>query len=189
VPGAPLPPGEFLAYHFRAGAADEAWLRYLLREALAYDGGPVPHEAERRPVIQAQVDEVRERQRAGVVSSDLDPDLLRLLGFAMVNYPRLLPQVTRMATGSAPGDPGFDERWEQFLRRVGKLFEPAAGAGPAVGSEPAAGSRLRGGGCQGGLAGRQVRTAAVAEDRGEQRAEHDGPRDGGEPSAERADRR
>jgi hypothetical protein len=46
-----------------------------------------------------------------------------LLGFAVVSYPRLLPQVTRMATGLAPGDPMFAARWEDFLRRVGPRFQ------------------------------------------------------------------
>lgn len=124
VEEAPMPPGEFLAYHFRESADDGAWLGYLQREALAYGSGPVPHEDERRPVIQAQVDEVRQRQQAGIVTAELDPALLRLLGFALVSYPRLLPQVTRMATGLAPGDPLFAARWEDFLRRVGPRFQP-----------------------------------------------------------------
>lgn len=47
-----------------------------------------------------------------------------MLGFALVSYPRLLPQVTRMATGLAPGDPMFAARWEDFLRRVGPRFQP-----------------------------------------------------------------
>ncbi len=129
---APLSPGEFLAYHFHADGADRAWLAYLMREGLAYDGQRVPHEDERLPVIEAQVDEVRRRQQAGVVRADLDPELLRLLGFALVSYPRMLPQITRMVTGLAPGDPEFEARWEAFLRQVGALFEPRDGrASPA----------------------------------------------------------
>jgi hypothetical protein len=124
VEQAPMPPGEFLAYHFRESADDGAWLSYLQREALAYGAGPVPHENERQPVIRAQVDEVRRRQDAGIVTAELDPALLRLLGFALVSYPRLLPQVTRMATGLSPGDPEFAARWEDFLRRVGPRFQP-----------------------------------------------------------------
>lgn len=133
VEHAPQPPGEFLAFHFRESADDAPWLGYLMRESLAYGSGPIPHEADRVKVIQAQVDEVRRRQAAGVVSAEFDPELLRLLDFAMVTYPRLLPQITRMVTGTAPDDPRFEQRWEQFLRRIGTLFEPAPGGAVTAG--------------------------------------------------------
>jgi EmrB/QacA subfamily drug resistance transporter len=124
VQEAPLPPGEFLVHHFRAEGEDSAWLAYLQREALAYGAGPIPHEADRLPIIQIQVDEVRRRQEAGLVTTELEPDLLRMLGFAIVTYPRLLPQITRMVTGTAPDDPAFAARWENFLRQVGERLQP-----------------------------------------------------------------
>jgi hypothetical protein len=117
---APEDPGEFFAYHFDAMREDGAWLNYLEREALTYGDGPIPHEHERRPVIQAQVDEIRRRQRDGVIDPELDPELVRLLGFALASYPRLLPQVTRMTTGKTPEDPEFVAEWEKFLRSLGQ---------------------------------------------------------------------
>jgi EmrB/QacA subfamily drug resistance transporter len=127
---APHPPGEFLAFHYRAVAADEAWMRYLAREALTYGNRPIPHEELRQPVIQAQVNEVRERQKEGLLPDDLDPGQLRLAAFALVSYPRLLPQVTRMATGMTPEDPRFRVGWEKLLRRIGDALQAAAGRGP-----------------------------------------------------------
>ncbi|MEV3853661.1 MFS transporter [Streptomyces sp. NPDC050095] len=124
--------GDFLAYHYGALAEDAAWLAYLQREALAHADGTVPHEAERVPALRAQVEEVRRRQSAGRLPADLDPELLRLLGFAVASYPRLLPQITRMVTGFAPDDPGFVERWTAFLRKVGARFEAEEGAGDVV---------------------------------------------------------
>jgi hypothetical protein len=56
----------------------------------------------------------------------MDPAILRLLGFALVGYPRLLPQVTRMATTMSPDDPKFVAAWENLLRRVGGLLEEDA---------------------------------------------------------------
>ena len=50
---------------------------------------------------------------------DLDPALLRLLAFALTNYPRVLPQITRMTTGRSPHDPEFVAAWQAFLRDVG----------------------------------------------------------------------
>ncbi len=124
---APEDPGEFFAFHFDAMSEDGAWLTYLQREGLTYGSGPIPHEQQRLPVIQAQVDEIRRRQNEGLIDPELDPRLVRLLGFALASYPRLLPQITRMTTGIPPDDPRFVEEWEKFLRAIGERFEPLAG--------------------------------------------------------------
>ncbi len=121
---APADPGEFFAFHFEALRDDGAWLRYLEREALTHGAGPIPHEPERLPVIQAQVDEIRGRQNAGLIDAELDPRLVRLLGFALASYPRLLPQITRMTTGRAPDDPEFIAEWQTFLRGIGERLAP-----------------------------------------------------------------
>jgi EmrB/QacA subfamily drug resistance transporter len=123
---APAAPGEFLVYHFRTGEADAAWLHYLMREALTYGNRTVPHEAERLPVIKAQVEEIRRRQAEGLLPKDIDPAMLRLFGFALVSYPRLLSQVTRMTTTMSPDDPKFAAAWENLLRRIGNLLEDTA---------------------------------------------------------------
>lgn len=124
VEEAPDDLGEFLAFHFSRGAADGTWLKYLVQEGLAHGSGPIPREEDRLPVIQAQVDEIRRRQAAGLVAPGLDPALVRLLAFALANYPRVLPQITRMATGRAPDDPRFVADWEAFLREVGDRLRP-----------------------------------------------------------------
>ena len=123
---APQAIGEFLAFHFRGAEADLAWLHYLMREALVFGNRPVPEENERQAAVAVQVNEIRERQAAGLLPSDLDPGHLRLLGFALMNYPRMLPQITRMSTGMAPDNPNFAARWEALLRDVGSWLEEAA---------------------------------------------------------------
>jgi hypothetical protein len=117
---APRAPGEFLVHHYtKMREEDRAWLRYLVEEALALGGGPIPHEAERVQVMARQVDEVRSRQAEGLIDEEFDPATLRLLAFALGSYPRLLPQVVRLATGYAPDSPEFDRRWQRLLRQVG----------------------------------------------------------------------
>lgn len=128
---APDDPGELFAYHFRALEEDRAWLSYLQREALTYGDRPVPHEAQRLPVIQAQVDEIRRRQRARLIDPALDPQLVRLVAFALASYPRLLPQITRMTTGVTARDPRFIAEWEALVRRLGTLLA-APGAADLV---------------------------------------------------------
>jgi MFS family permease len=122
---APLDLGEFFTFHFDAASEDGAWLTYLAREGLTYAGGPIAHEHERQPVIKAQVQEIRRRQELGLIDADLDPELVRLLGFALASYPRLLPQITHMTTGRGPEDPRFIADWEAFLRRLGAVLGPA----------------------------------------------------------------
>jgi EmrB/QacA subfamily drug resistance transporter len=123
---APQAVGEFLAFHFRGAEADLAWLHYLMREALVFGNRPVPEEEERQAAVSVQVQEIRDRQAAGLLPADLDPGQLRLLGFALMNYPRMLPQITRMATGMTPDNPRFVARWETLLREVGSWLEEAA---------------------------------------------------------------
>jgi hypothetical protein len=62
---------------------------------------------------------------AGLLPAELDPGHLRLMGFALINYPRMLPQITRMTTGMTPEDPRFAARWETLLRAVGSWLEEA----------------------------------------------------------------
>jgi EmrB/QacA subfamily drug resistance transporter len=123
---APQAIGEFLAFHFRGAEADVAWLHYLMREALVFGNRPVPQEKERQAAVALQVQEIRDRQAAGLLPADLDPGHLRLLGFALMNYPRMLPQITRMTTGMTPENPTFVARWEALLREVGSWIEEAA---------------------------------------------------------------
>jgi len=121
---APDDPGEFIAYHYAEGARDQAWLNFLVREALAVGDREVPHEAERRPVIALQIDEIRRRQALGLIDPRLDPELVRLAIFALTSYPRILRQVTRMTTGLAASDAAFDARWTAFLRDIGHRLGP-----------------------------------------------------------------
>jgi MFS family permease len=123
---APQAVGEFLAFHFAAAEADTPWLHYLMREALVFGSRPVPQEEERMVGIAAQVKEIRDRQAAGLLPAGLDPGVLRLMGFALVSYPRLLPQITRMTTGMAPENPRFIAQWLALLREVGSWIEAAA---------------------------------------------------------------
>src|SRR5262249_7114064 len=117
---APRAPGEFLVHHYvRMGKEDRAWLRYLVEEALARGAGLIPHEAERVRVTARQVDEIRSRQAEGLIDEAFDPADLRLMAFALPSYPRLLPQVGRLAGGHTPAPPDFDELWQRLLRQVG----------------------------------------------------------------------
>ncbi len=124
---APQAIGEFLAFHFRGAEADLAWLHYLMREALVFGNRPVPQEEERH----GRDRRLRCRKSATARPRDCCPPIstpvvLRLMGFALVSYPRMLPQITRMTTGMTPENPRFVARWEALLREVGSWLEEAA---------------------------------------------------------------
>lgn len=121
---APADPGEYLAYQFATGAADQAWRNFLTREALTCADGRVAHEDDRRPIIELQVDEIRHRQADGRIDPDLDPAMVRLMTFALATYPRVLRQITRMTTGLTPEDPLFQDAWTSFLRDLGHRLAP-----------------------------------------------------------------
>ena len=55
-----------------------------------------------------------------------NPAHLRLAAFALVSYPRMLPQITRMTTGRIPEDPRFIADWEALLRAIGSSLEEKA---------------------------------------------------------------
>jgi hypothetical protein len=124
VEQAPEAAADFLVHHFQRSHAEPAWHRYLVEEALALGAGPVPHEEMRLPVVALQVEEIRRRQAAGRIDFEFDPAALRLLVFALSSYPRLLPQVARMATGHEPDSEEFQSLWRDLLRQVGARLAP-----------------------------------------------------------------
>jgi AcrR family transcriptional regulator len=120
-----------LAYWFQMACEDSDWIRLIQWEALAAGEAAVIREAERRTSLQRTLEDLRARQRRGLVPGDLDVGhlLLTLLGF--LTYPLAFPQVTRMVTGKSSADPAFRKQHTEFLRRfadtlVTRRPEPAA---------------------------------------------------------------
>lgn len=132
----PADPTRFPEYYFDLLREDDAWLRFLTWEAAA-GGGEVPGEDARRRSIAGFVEELRARQTAGLVPSDVDPRYLLLAVYALTTYPLVFSQITRMTTGAAPSDPDFQREWRSILRRVGNLLLGAAPrAGPPAAAPP-----------------------------------------------------
>ena len=126
----PADPARFPEYYFDRLREDDAWLRFLTWEAAG--GGEVPGEDARRRSIAGFVEELRAKQTAGLVPSDVDPRYLLLAVYALTTYPLVFSQITRLTTGSAPTDPEFQREWRSILRRVGNLLlsdAPRAGPG------------------------------------------------------------
>jgi hypothetical protein len=108
---------------------DSDWIRLSQWEALGLGEGPVVREEERRASLLRALDDLRERQRRGLLPDDLDPGHLLLAILGLITYPLAFPQVTRMVTGRASSDPAFRRQRAEFLQR----FSHALGVkGPAL---------------------------------------------------------
>lgn len=126
---APAGLGESLRYWFDMACEDSDWIRLSQWEALGLGEGPVVREEERRASLLRALDDLRERQRRGLLPDDLDPGHLLLAILGLITYPLAFPQVTRMVTGCASSDPAFRRQRAEFLQR----FSNALGVkGPAL---------------------------------------------------------
>ena len=114
---APAELGASLAYWFQMACEDSDWIRLIQWEALAAGEGRVIREAERRASLERTLEDLRARQRRGLVPGDLDVGHLLLTILGVLAYPLAFPQVTRMVTGKSPADPAFSRQHTEFLRR------------------------------------------------------------------------
>lgn len=114
---APAELGASLAYWFQMACEDSDWIRLIQWEALAAGEGRVIREAERRASLERTLEDLRARQRRGLVPGDLDVGHLLLTILGVLAYPLAFPQVTRMVTGKSPADPAFRRQHTEFLRR------------------------------------------------------------------------
>jgi AcrR family transcriptional regulator len=123
--------------------------RFWLWEALDSGDRDIPNEAERRELWRTTVDDVRAAQRRGEVDPALDPELVCLTTVAIMQFPHLLPQVTKLITGVKHDTPEFRERRDamlgQFLERLAPKKRPAKRR-PPPSRAPSANGKRRGGG-------------------------------------------
>ncbi|WP_285743631.1 TetR family transcriptional regulator [Lentzea sp. NBRC 105346] len=68
--------------------------------------------------FQRQVSLLRERQAAGEIPADLDPECLLIALMAMGSASLVLPQVVRQVTGSDPASESFSSRYAEQLARL-----------------------------------------------------------------------
>jgi hypothetical protein len=76
----------------------------------------VIREAERQVSLSRALDDLRDRQRRGLLP-DLDAGHLLLAILGLIAYPLAFPQMTRMVTGLASSDPVFRKDRAAFLQR------------------------------------------------------------------------
>jgi TetR/AcrR family transcriptional regulator len=117
VTQAPADLGASLRYWFAMACEDSDWIRLTQWEALGADGGPVIQETERRASLARALEDLRDRQRRGLLPANLDAGHLLLAILGLITYPLAFPQVTRMVTGRSAADPDLRRERAEFLQR------------------------------------------------------------------------
>jgi AcrR family transcriptional regulator len=117
VTEAPVDLGASLRYWFAMACEDSDWIRLTQWEALGQGEDPVIQETERRASLVRALDDLRDRQRRGLLPANLDAGHLLLAILGLITYPLAFPQVTRMVTGQSASDPGFRRERAEFLQR------------------------------------------------------------------------
>jgi AcrR family transcriptional regulator len=121
---APDDPAESLAYWFDIACRDPDWVRLMQWEALEAGAARVSRAVERERAFAWGVDRLREQQARGLLARDVDPAQALLSMMALTTFPVAFPQITRLVTGLAPGDPAFRKGRAEFFRRFARGLRP-----------------------------------------------------------------
>lgn len=115
---------EILQFYFRENLRDQNYVRVLLNEAQQNNGAPLIDEPWRREYYQNHIDRLKELQKAGGISDDLNPVTLMLILTALVFFPATLPQLAQLITGHPVDSKEFEAYWDDCLAVFGKILKP-----------------------------------------------------------------
>ena len=118
-----LPLGDLLARYLHDALTDPRPMRLLAWRGLASPDADPP---DGTPGAEAPAG-TRARQQRGELPVDIDPAVLRLVLLAVVAAPVVFPGQARKLFGTAPGDPEFEARYAQGLRRLIAHLNQTAG--------------------------------------------------------------
>jgi TetR/AcrR family transcriptional regulator len=124
--------GEIVAGFARAAATHRWWIRLLVWQALgdspdcpdAHTGLGISGVNEPDCLTQ-QVVELRRRQDAGELATDLDPAYLLLALFAAASAPTVLPHIAHRIVGADPGSEEFLATYTDQVARLVRYLETA----------------------------------------------------------------
>ena len=118
-----LPLGDLLARYLHDALTDPRPMRLLAWRGLASPDADPP---DGTPGAEDPAG-TRARQQRGELPVDIDPAVLRLVLLAVVAAPVVFPGQARKLFGTAPGDPEFEARYAQGLRRLIAHLNQTAG--------------------------------------------------------------
>ncbi len=92
--------------------------RIVLREAIEQPDDEPLHAKLRSDYYAHQVESLTEFQARGLLPKDADLPCLFLMLTAILAFPFLLPQITRLVTGTSPSTPEFADRWRRLFESL-----------------------------------------------------------------------
>jgi TetR/AcrR family transcriptional regulator len=113
------------------GPVATRWARLLGWEALERGDKDILREEERRGSWRERGREIADAQARGEIDRRFDPEMLALALLAVELMPRMLPQVSKMVTGTSFRDPEFSRRQEGLLVELVEHLRGAQDTGDA----------------------------------------------------------
>jgi TetR/AcrR family transcriptional regulator len=117
-------PEESVPIWFSAACQDPDWVRMLEWEALQYPKRNVIRQKKRVEAAEYALKRIRQGQRCGRLSAELDPAQMLLTFRSLIFFPIAFPQLTRMITGREVSDPKFQRDRIEFLKKFARAFRP-----------------------------------------------------------------
>ena len=105
----------------------QLWRRLWSWEALERGHTKLVREDDRRAAWQQTVSRLRDAQERGEIDGRFDTEMLMLAIEGILNYPHVLPQNTKLITGSLPMEQEFIDRQLTFLRQLFDALDPGSG--------------------------------------------------------------
>jgi AcrR family transcriptional regulator len=112
---------EMMKRYVRVSVENHLAGRLLAWEGLAGAGDDGEEARERNERLQREVEQMRERQRAGEIDDRFDPAALLLIGISAANALAVYPQLARGLLGADGSSPELVEHYaEQLARLIGR---------------------------------------------------------------------
>ena len=111
-----------LEYWFRHSTDDPEFMTLLHQEAIKSD--EIVHQQLREQYYKERLSDLVERQKKKQIDEAFDPRMMLLALSALVMFPALFPQITKLISGKNPNDEEFKINWTQFLYALALRLEP-----------------------------------------------------------------
>jgi AcrR family transcriptional regulator len=113
-----VPLDELIARYLSAAIANPQLSRLLMWEGLEDRDRDVGEHAPAPSAASEDLSDLRRRQAEGELALDLDPAYVHLTFMGAVTLAAAMPHLVRRITGLDPGDPEFQRRYADQLRRI-----------------------------------------------------------------------
>lgn len=116
IPDNPLHIAE---HRYKVNSQERAeFVRFTVWESLDPHIGQTPWKKVREQDLQSYVAYWKAQSENGLLSSNLEPELMAVAVTALASYPIIFSDVIKMITGCESTDPEFQTKWAAFLTKL-----------------------------------------------------------------------